>query len=51
MNNNDDSFITNRQIAILIRQNVDYESKLKKIPLFNKQKVGEFFGSTKFKGN
>jgi hypothetical protein len=40
------TYLTPKQVAILIRQNLDYEAKLKKIVLFNKEKVGEYFGSS-----
>jgi hypothetical protein len=39
--------LTLKQIAIILRQNVDYDSKIKKIPLFHKEKIAEYFGSTK----
>jgi len=34
---------------MILRQNVDYDSKLKKIPLFQKEKIAEYVGSTKNK--
>jgi hypothetical protein len=40
-----DNKISTREIAIFIRQNLDYEAKIKKKKTLQKDKVGEYFGT------
>ena len=40
---NFDDKISQREIALLIRQNLDYDAQIKKKQTFKKDRVGEYF--------